>query len=169
MPSLLSFSSLQAILKLLLAERVSIRNLHLILEAIAEIAPHVRKPEAIAEHVRMRVAQQICGDIGHDGVMRVVRLGNRWDMTFLQSLKRDAKGDVIEFDIDPRLIEQFAAEAGKVVKTHMDEGEAFALVTAPEARSYVRMIVDRLFPNLPVLSHIEISRGIRIDAIGSIS
>ncbi|MFT3988551.1 flagellar biosynthesis protein FlhA [Aestuariivirga sp.] len=168
-PSLLSFSSLQAILKLLLAERVSIRNLHLILEAIAEIAPHVRKPEAIAEHVRMRVAQQICGDIGHDGVMRVVRLGNRWDMTFLQSLKRDAKGDVIEFDIDPRLIEQFAAEAGKVVKTHMDEGEAFALVTAPEARPYVRMIVDRLFPNLPVLSHIEISRGIRIDAIGSIS
>jgi flagellar biosynthesis protein FlhA len=168
-PSLLSFSSLQAILKLLLSERVSIRNLHLVLEAIAEIAPHVRKPEAIVEHVRMRIAQQICGDLGHDGILRAVRLGNRWDIAFLQSLKRDAKGDVIEFDIDPRLIEQFAAEATKVVKTHMDEGESFALVTAPDARPYVRMVVDRLFPNLPVLSHIEISRGIRVDAIGSIS
>ena len=40
---------------------------------------------------------------------------------------------------------------------------------APEARPYVRMIVDRLFPNLPVLSHIEISRGIRIEVLGSIS
>ena len=50
-------------LKLLLAERVSIRNLHLILEAIAEIAPHVRRAEQIAEHVRMRMAQQICGDL----------------------------------------------------------------------------------------------------------
>ena len=168
-PSLLSFSSLQAILKLLLAERVSIRNLHLILEAIAEIAPHVRKPEAIVEHVRMRISQQICGDLGHDGVLRVVRLGNRWDIAFLQSLKRDAKGDVIEFDIDPRLIEQFATEATKVVKTQMDEGESFALVTAPDARPYVRMIADRLFPNLPVLSHIEISRGIKVDAAGSIS
>ncbi len=168
-PSLLSFSSLQAILKLLLAERVSIRNLHLILEAIAEIAPHVRKPEAIVEHVRMRISQQICGDLGQDGVLRVVRLGNRWDIAFLQSLKRDAKGDVIEFDIDPRLIEQFATEATKVVKTQMDEGESFALVTAPDARPYVRMIADRLFPNLPVLSHIEISRGIKVDAAGSIS
>ena len=168
-PALLSFSSLQAILKMLLSERVSIRNLHLILEAIAEVAPHVRKPEAIMEHVRLRMAQQICGDLGQDGLLRVVRLGNRWDISFLQSLKRDGKGEVIEFDIDPRLIEQFAAEAGKAVKAFMDRGDHFALVTAPEARPYVRMIVDRLFPNLPVLSHIEIARGIRIEVIGSIS
>ncbi len=168
-PSLLSFSGLQAILKLLLGERVSIRNLHLILEAIAEVAPHVRKPEAIVEHVRLRLAQQICGDLGQEGVLRVVRLGNRWDISFLQSLKRDAKGEVIEFDIDPRLIEQFANEMSKSVKSFMDRGDQFALVTAPEARPYVRMIVDRLFPNLPVLSHIEISRGIRIEVIGSVS
>ena len=168
-PALLSFSSLQAILKMLLSERVSIRNLHLILEAIAEVAPHVRKPEAIMEHVRLRMAQQICGDLGQDGLLRVVRLGNRWDISFLQSLKRDGKGEVIEFDIDPRLIEQFAAEAGKAAKAFMDRGDHFALVTAPEARPYVRMIVDRLFPNLPVLSHIEIARGIRIEVIGSMS
>ena len=168
-PSLLSFSTLQSILKLLLTERVSIRNLHLILEAIAEIAPHVRKPEAIVEHVRMRMAQQICGDLGQEGVLRIVRIGNRWDISFLQSLKRDAKGDVIEFDIDPRLIEQFANEATKVLKSHIDNGESFAIVTAPDARPYVRMIVDRLFPNLPVLSHIEIARSVRIEVIGSIS
>ena len=55
-PSQISYSGLQAVLKLLLAERVSIRNLHLILEAIAEIAPHVRRAEQMAEHVRMRIA-----------------------------------------------------------------------------------------------------------------
>ena len=53
-PSQISYSGLQAVLKLLLAERISIRNLHLILEAIAEIAPHVRRAEQLAEHVRMR-------------------------------------------------------------------------------------------------------------------
>jgi flagellar biosynthesis protein FlhA len=117
----------------------------------------------------MRMAQQICGDLGRDGLLKVVRLGHRWDTSFLQSLKRDGKGEIVEFDVDPQLIEQFAAEASKVVKLHMDEGESFALVTAPEARPYVRMIADRLFPNLPVLSHIEISRGIRVEAIGSLS
>ena len=55
---------------MLLAERVSIRNLSLILEAIAEIAPHVRRPEQIVEHVRVRMAQQICGDIQDQGALR---------------------------------------------------------------------------------------------------
>lgn len=168
-PSLLSYSGFQAILKLLLGERVSVRNLHLILEAIAEVAPHVRKPEAIVEHVRLRLAQQICGDLAQEGVLKVVRLGSRWDISFMQSLKRDAKGDVIEFDLDPRLIEQFASELTGAVKTLVDKGEQFALVTAPEARSYVRMIVDRLFPVLPVLSHIEISRGVKLEVIASLS
>jgi flagellar biosynthesis protein FlhA len=168
-PSLLSFSGFQAILKLLLSERVSIRNLHLILEAVAEIAPHVRKPEVIVEHVRLRLAQQICGDLAQDGVLKIVRLGNRWDISFMQSLKRDAKGEVIEFDIDPRLIEQFAAELTAAVKVLLDRGEQFALITAPEARPYVRMIVDRLFPALPVLSHIEISRGVKLAVAASLS
>ncbi len=59
----MSYSGLQAVLKLLLAERVSIRNLHLILEAVAELAPHVRKTEQIVEHVRVRMSQQLCGDL----------------------------------------------------------------------------------------------------------
>jgi flagellar biosynthesis protein FlhA len=106
-PSLISYSGLQAVLKLLLAERISIRNLHLILEAIAEIAPHARRAEQIAEHVRLRMAQQICGDLAQGGVLKILRLGNRWDLVFHQSLKRDAKGDIVEFDIDPRLVEEF--------------------------------------------------------------
>jgi len=168
-PSLLSFSGFQSILKLLLTERVSIRNLHLVLEAVAEVAPHLRKPELILEHVRLRLAQQICGDLALDGTLRIVRLGNRWDITFMQSLKRDAKGEVFEFDIDPRLIEQFAAELTNVAKGMLERGEQFALVTAPEARPYVRLIVDRLFPALPVLSHIEISKGVRIEVLASLS
>ena len=110
-PSQISYSGLQAVLKLLLAERVSIRNLHLILEAIAEIVPHVRRSEQVAEHVRMRMAQQICGDLADNGALKVLRLGNRWDLAFHQSLKRDAKGEVAEFDIDPRMVEQFGTEA----------------------------------------------------------
>jgi flagellar biosynthesis protein FlhA len=168
-PSLISFSGLQATLKLLLAERVSIRNLHLILEAIAEIAPHVRRPEAIVEHVRMRIAQQICGDLADGGVLRVLRLGNKWDLAFHQALKRDAKGDIVEFDIDPRTIEQFGNEATKAIREQLERGNGFVLVTAPDARPYVRMIVERLFPTLPVLSHVEIARGVQIDPLGSIS
>ena len=168
-PAQISYSGLQAVLKLLLAERVSIRNLHLILEAIAEIAPHARRAEQIAEHVRIRMAQQICGDLAQGGALKILRLGNRWDLVFHQSLKRDAKGDVIEFDIDPRLVEEFGEEATGVIRKLMDEGHHFALVSAPESRAYVRMIVERLFATLPVLSHLELARGVEIKSLGTIS
>jgi len=165
----ISYPGLQAVLKLLLAERVSIRNLHLIIEAIAEIAPHVRRTEQIVEHVRIRMAQQICGDLTEGGVLKVLRLGNRWDLAFHQSLKRDAKGEVREFDIDPRQLEEFGQEATKAIRQHLEAGERFVLVTAPDARPYVRMIVERLFATLPVLSHVEIARGVEIRVLGTIS
>ncbi len=168
-PSQISYSGLQAVLKLLLSERVSIRSLHLILEAIAEIVPHARRSEQVVEHVRMRIAQQICGDLTEDGVLKVLRLGNRWDLAFHQGLRRDPKGEVIDFDIDPRIVEQFGTEATAAIRQRMDEGQSFVLVTAPDARPYVRMIIDRLFPTLPVLSHVEIARGVEVRPLGTIS
>lgn len=168
-PSQISYSGLQAVLKLLLAERVSIRNLSLILEAIAEIAPHARRAEQLVEHVRVRIAQQICGDLAEGGALNVLRLGNKWDIAFHQSLKRDAKGDVVEFDIDPRLVEQFGTEASEAIKTRMGQVQSFAIVTAPDARPYVRMIIERMFSSLPVLSHLEIARGVEVNSLGTVS
>ncbi|MAS12346.1 MAG: flagellar biosynthesis protein FlhA [Nitratireductor sp.] len=165
----ITYPGLQAVLKLLLAERVSIRNLHLIIEAIAEIAPHIRRTEQIVEHVRIRMAQQICGDLTEGNTLKVLRLGGRWDLAFHQALKRDAKGEIREFDIDPRQLEEFGQEASTAIRKHLDAGERFVLVTAPEARPYVRMITERLFPTLPVLSHVEMAKGVDLSVLGSIS
>jgi flagellar biosynthesis protein FlhA len=168
-PGIMSFSTLQGVLKLLLAERVSIRNLNLILESVAEIAPQSRKPEILAEHVRIRLAQQICGDLNEDSRLRVLRLGHLWDSIFLQALKRDGRGEVIEFDIDPTNLEKFASDATRQIKPLLEDGKTFILAAAPEARPYVRMIIDRVFPNLPVLSHLEVSRAGQIELVGSMS
>ena len=168
-PAQISHSGLLAVFKLLLAERVSIRNLNLILEAIAEIAPHVRRPEQIVEHVRVRISQQICASLLDTGVLKVLRLGARWDMVFHQSLKRDAKGEIAEFDIDPRLMEEFANQASVAVRKRLEEKHLFALVTTAETRPFVRMIIERMFPTLPVLSQLEIARGIEIRSLGVVS
>jgi len=168
-PSQISQSGFLAVLKLLLAERVSIRNLTLILEAVAEIAPHVRRPEQIVEHVRMRISQQICGGLLDQGVLKVLRLGNRWDMVFHQSLKRDAKGEVSEFDIDPRLMEEFASQASAAIRKRLEEKHLFVVVTTAETRPFVRMIIERMFPNLPVLSQLEIARGVEVRSLGVVS
>ncbi|MTI16761.1 flagellar biosynthesis protein FlhA [Rhodobacteraceae bacterium RKSG542] len=168
-PAHISYSGLQAVLKLLLAERISVRNLAMIMEAIAEIAPHARRPEQIADHVRVRMATQICGDIAQDGMLKVLRLGNRWDLAFHQALRRDNNGDPIEFDMEPKQVEEFARESAAAIKKKIAAGHRFAIVVSPEARQYVRMITERMFPSLPVLSHLEIARGVEIEALGTVS
>lgn len=168
-PSHITYSGLQATLKALLAERVSIRNLPLILEGIAEIIPHMRRTEQVVEHIRLRLSQQICGDIAINQTLPILRLGGRWDLAFHEALKRDSKGDVIQFDFDPRSLEEFGQELSRSARPYIDGGDRFAIVCAVDARPYVRMVVERLFPSIPVLSHIELSRNVKIKTLGSIS
>jgi len=168
-PNLITNSTLQGVLKLLLAERVSIRNIELILESIAEVAPFARRAEPIVEHVRTRLASQICSDLSVEGVLNILRLGNRWDLFFHEHLKRDAKGELIGFDADPALVEKFSIEAGSAIRERMDRGEVFVLLTTPEARPYVRLITGRLFPAQAVLSHLEVAGGVQIKSLGTVS
>ncbi|WP_371872925.1 flagellar biosynthesis protein FlhA [Notoacmeibacter sp. MSK16QG-6] len=164
----LSYPGLQAILKMLLADRVSIRNLNLILEAVAEVAPHMRRTEKLVEHVRMRISQQICGDLSKNGVLNVLRLGTQWDILFQESLRRDNNGEVRDFDMNPAALEKFADDAGAVITGHAKSGVPFTLLTSAETRPYVRMILERLHPSLPVIAHSELARGMQVKLLGSI-
>ena len=121
------------------------------------------------DECQRRQSAQICGDLSEGNYLKIVRLGNRWELAFHQALKRDQKGDVVEFDIDPRLIEQFGADLSRVVQPLMDAGHQFVLVTAAETRPYVHTVTERLYGTLPVLSHLEISRGVQIQSLGSVS
>lgn len=168
-PSQISNSGLQTVLRALLSERVSIRSFHLIIEAVAEIAPFTRKAEAIAEHVRSRIAQQICGDLADGNHIKVVRLSSRWEVAFHQALRRDSKGEILEFDLDPRMVESFSAECSTVVQSNIDAGHRFAIVCGGEIRPFVRLVVERMFPTMSVLSHTEIGRTTAVATLGTIA
>lgn len=168
-PAHLSYSGLQLVFKSLLSERVSIRNLNLILEAVAEVAAHMRRVDQIVEHVRMRISSQICGDIAPSGVINVLRLGSHWETVFHDALRRDNANEVVEFDIDPRQLESFSKEASAEIRNHIEKKQEFAIITSSDIRHYIRMVIERMFPSLPILSHNEIARGVELNNIGSIS
>ena len=168
-PSHLSFSGLQAVFKLLLAERVSVRNVPQLLEAIAEVAPYSKRGEQIVAHVRTRIAQQICGDLKQDGQLKLLRLGDYWEKVFTDSLKRDQRGEITDFQMSSEELEKFGATAKEMIQNFIDDRQIFAVTTSSENRTYVRMIIERLFPTLPVISNLEIARGMDVKVIGSVS
>ena len=82
-PDKVPFDVLHAVLRLLLEEQVSIRNLELIIEAIAEIRPQASKPEIICEHVRQRLGFQLTAELrGTDGNVPLIQLAPEWEDIF---------------------------------------------------------------------------------------
>ncbi len=82
-PDRVPMDLLLTVLKLLLEERVSIRNLPLVLEAIAE-ARSLPSPEAVCDHVRQRLGFQIIADLKReDGTIPLLQLAPDWEKTFV--------------------------------------------------------------------------------------
>jgi len=71
--------------------------------------------------------------------------------------------------MEPAVLEEFGIQAKTKIQEFIDKGELFAITTSPEIRTYVRMIIERLFPTLPVLSNVEIARGMEVQTIGTVA
>ncbi len=92
-PSQISTTGIQRVLQFLLAERVSIRDLGAIVEAIAEVAGGVKNPRDVVEHVRARLGRQICAQYqDQGGTLPIITLSPAWEQAFMESIVGRARG-----------------------------------------------------------------------------
>ncbi|MDZ7627258.1 MAG: flagellar biosynthesis protein FlhA [Parvularculaceae bacterium] len=166
-PSVVSVSTVQRILQSLIAERVSIRDLPAILEAIAEAAPGGAPVAQIAEHVRARLARQICGALkAPDGAAPIVTLSQDWERAFAENVT--GQGADRQLAMAPSKIQEFVAAALRKLEDAAAAGYAAALVTSAQARPLVRSVIERVRPQTMVLSQAEIHPHVRLRNLGSI-
>ena len=164
-PGVASVSTVQRVLQALIAERISIRDLPTILEAVAEAAPASSNPQHIAEHVRARLARQICGALkGADGAVPIVMLSPDWERAFSDSLI--GAGDDRQLAMAPSRIQEFVAAVLRKLEEAAASGHSAALVTSGAIRPFVRSVVERVRPQTMVLSQNEIHPQIRLRNLG---
>ncbi|NWG71508.1 MAG: flagellar biosynthesis protein FlhA [Parvularculaceae bacterium] len=165
-PSVVSVAVVQRVLQNLLAERVSIRDLPTILEAIAEAAPQ-GSVVAMAEHVRARLARQICGALkGPDGAAPIITLSSHWEREFADALI--GEGENRQLALAPSKLQEFVAAAMKKLESAAAAGEAAAIVTSARARPFVRSVLERVRAQTMVLSQNEIHPHTRLKNLGQI-
>jgi len=156
---------LLAVLRLLLEERVSIRNLPLILEAIAEARPMHGLPEAVCEHVRQRLGfQLVAAHRRTDGTVPLLQLAPEWEARFQAHQVENERGlpDVAlppdEFNrLSTALAERYAAASAEA---------APALVTSTRRRRFLRTVVAARGLPIPVLSFEELGIDARPAILG---
>jgi len=166
-PSQISVTGVQRVLQSLLSERVSIRDLPAILEGIAEAVSHTKNAMMITEHVRARLARQLCHQhLSQQGYLPIVALSPAWEQNFAESLS--SHGEERQLAMAPSQLQAFI----QTVRERFDEASAGGsmpvLLTSPLVRPYVRSIIERFRPLTSVLSQNEIHPSVRLRTMGQI-
>ncbi|MEA1938318.1 MAG: flagellar biosynthesis protein FlhA [Pseudomonadota bacterium] len=166
-PTQITIGGLQRILQNLLAERISIRDMPTILEAVSEAAGVTRNVAAIIEHVRARLARQLC-DTHADGsgLLPLIPLSPEWEQRFAESLT--GNGDERQLSMAPSHLQNFIGKVREIFEKHAMMGEVPVLLTSPGIRPYVRSVVERFRPQTVVMSQNEIHPKARIKTMGQI-
>ena len=166
-PNLITVSGIQRVLQILLAERVSIRDLATILEGIADGIAGSRNPATLAEHVRARLSRQLCAQhTSPGGYLPLIALSAKWEQAFAESLV--GQGDDRQLAMQPSRLSEFISIIRERFEEAAREGEAPVLVTSSNVRPFVRGIVERFRAQTPVLSQGEIHPRARLKTVGSI-
>ncbi len=166
-PGQITVGGLQRVLQTLLSERVSVRDLPTILEGIAEATAYTRNMNQITEHVRARLARQICdANTNEMGYIPLVTLSPDWEQAFAESIVGD--GEDKQLAMAPTQLQQFIGAVRQSFERFAMQGEAPVLLTTPGIRPYVRSIIERFRPSTVVMSQNEIHPKAKIKTLGMI-
>jgi flagellar biosynthesis protein FlhA len=166
-PAQVTASGIQRVLQLLLAERISIRDLSTILEGVADAVAFTRNPASIVEHVRARLARQICAqNTSPNGYLPLIALSAKWEQAFAESIV--GTGDDRNLAMQPSKLSEFITLVRDRFEQAAREGENPVLVTSAGIRPFVRSLVERFRAQTAVMSQSEIHPRARLKTVGSI-
>jgi flagellar biosynthesis protein FlhA len=166
-PSQISVTGTQRVLQTLLGERVSIRDLPAILEGIAEAVGHTKNALYITEHVRARLARQLChANLSPGGYLPLVALSPNWEQAFAESIV--GQGEERQLAMAPSQLQQFIQQVREAFDEASGKNEVPVLLTSPQIRPFVRSIIERFRPATVVMSQNEIHASVRLRTLGQV-
>ena len=150
-----------------MSERVSVRDLPTILEGISEAAAYTKSIAKITEHVRARLARQLCdSNTDPSGVLILLTLSPEWEQAFMDALVGD--GEDKQLAMPPTNLQDFIGAVREQYDALAAQGQTPVLLTSPMIRPYVRSVVERFRPQTIIMSQNEIHPKAKIKTMGQI-
>jgi flagellar biosynthesis protein FlhA len=166
-PNLLSVGTILKVLKNLLKEGVSIRDLRTIFEALSDHALSQKDPTLLTEHVRTALARTITKKlIGPDGQLVLLTLDRVIEETIAAGIIQTDQGQ--QLSVDPEFVRSFISQLNNQALEMGREASTAVVLCSPLIRSHLKMLVDRFIPNIVVLSHNEITSNVTVKSFGTV-
>jgi flagellar biosynthesis protein FlhA len=167
-PSLLSVGEIQKVLTNLLREKVSIRDLVTIFETLADYATVTKDPALLTEYVRQSLARQITQQYAIQGqALPVLTLSAAVEKKIVDSISHNEQGAYLV--LDPRISQQIYQSLSEQVQRMSALGQQPIVLTSPAVRMHVRKLIERVLPDLPVLSYNELDTTVEVQSTGVVN
>ena len=167
-PGLLSVGDVHKVLQNLLREKVSIRDLLLVLETLANVAPRNKNTEILTEYVRNALASQIC-DVykNENNIIPVMTIDPNLEARLEGALQETEGG--FRFALSPGEVGRILEAVGAQLEKVKAGGELPIVICSPTVRSQFKRLTENNYRELVVLSYNEIIPGIEIRSLGMIT
>ncbi|MEM7295701.1 MAG: FHIPEP family type III secretion protein, partial [Pseudomonadota bacterium] len=165
-PDKVPYDLLMNVLRMLLDERVSVRNLPMIIETIAEARPMLGAPEAIHEYVRQKLGFQLIAELKKpDGSVPLVQLAPEWEERFTaHQIDRDKP--VADVALPPDQFNRLASNLAEKIAKAAERGEVPAVITSTLRRRFLRTVMLAKGLSNPVISFEELGTDARPTIVG---
>jgi flagellar biosynthesis protein FlhA len=164
----LRLSEIQIVLKNLLSEKVSIRNLESILETLGDYADRIKEPEILTEYVRARLGRTICSNFIDDNLtLYCLTLAPELEDVIQKAIRSTEGGSYLA--LEPHILDEFSIATSKQLERLVSSGHHPIILTNAQIRSQVFHALKTALPNITVLSFNEIVTSIKIESMGVIS
>src|SRR5690606_2789700 len=167
-PTPLSIGEIQKVLSKLLTEQVSIRNLPIIFETLADYSKYTSDVDVLVEYVRQALARQITTQYGGEsGALKVLTVSGRVEKAIADSIEQTEQGNYLSLDpaISQQILESISAEVERVALMNQSP----VILSSPAIRMYIRQITERYFPQIPILSYNELEPSVEVQSVGVVN
>ena len=167
-PNLLTLGDVQKVLQNLLSERVSIRDLTTILEALTDAARLVKDPDLITEFVRQALCRQITAQYQSvDGMVRVFTLDPSIEQILSEGIRQTEGG--YQLVLEPGLAQKLLEGTRAQIEDMAAMGYQPVALCSPRIRAHFRRLVERMMSTLAVISYHEIAPGVGLETVGMVT
>lgn len=166
-PEHMSVGAVVQVLKHLLREQVSIRDLLTIVETLGDEAPKTKDIELLVEAVRKRLSRSITRKYtNEEGIVPVLSLDPSIEELVTNSLLQTENG--VQLVMDPHTANQLITELSRQIERNPDIASSPVLLTSPTIRRHIFKLTSRFIPQLVVLSHNELTSDARVSSVGTV-
>lgn len=167
-PEPLSIGDVQKVLAKLLKERVSIRNLPVIFETLADFCKLTTDPDVLTEYVRQALAKQITNQYKQDdNTLQVLTLSGKVEKLIADHIQKTEHGNYLA--LDPQITQNILESMQKHIEQVQMTNQSPIILCSPAIRMYVRDLTERFFSHVPILSYNELDANIEVQSVGVVN